>query len=197
MGLRPEDRIRLLLPVTLVLASALFALSGDYGNAAFRLDRAGIAGGEFYRLLTGHFVHLGPLHLILNIAGLVLVWFLVGYSMSLSAWVGATLLSIATISAGLLLGMPDLHWYVGLSGLLHGLLAAGLVASFADARWELRILTGILVLKLAWENLVGAVPGTGDLAGGEVVTEAHLLGAIAGSVAGLIYNIRVRRKAPI
>ena len=37
-----------------------------------------IAEGEYWRLLSGHFAHLGYPHLALNLAGLLLVWLLVG-----------------------------------------------------------------------------------------------------------------------
>ena len=150
---------------------------------------AGIAGGEFYRLLTGHFVHLGPLHLILNIAGLVLVWFLVGRFVSTIGWFVAVGLSLVSINLGLLLGLPTLDWYVGLSGLLHGLLATGLVVSWHRRQPELIALAAILFGKLGWEFFVGPIPGSSGLSGGAVVTESHLFGAIGGTVAGLLYRL--------
>ena len=189
MGLRLGDQKRLLVPITLIVVAAIFALFDDLGHAAFRFDREAIAGGEWYRLVTGHFVHLSLGHLLLNIAGLGLVWYLVGPAVSLIGWVVAATLSIAAIDIGLLAGVPGLSWYVGLSGLLHGLLATGLIASWHLKRPELRVLAAILVLKLAWETVVGPVPGGGAVAGGTVVTESHLFGALGGSVAGLLYRL--------
>lgn len=189
MGLGQRDEKRILVPVTLVSVAAIFAFFDDLGQAGFRFDRAGIASGEWYRLVTGHFVHLSLEHLLLNVAGLALVWFLVGGAVSLVGWVIAAALALLAIDIGLLVALPELAWYVGLSGLLHGLLATGLVASWSLGRPELRALAVILVLKLAWESLVGPVPGSGSLAGGDVVTESHLFGAIGGTVAGLLYRL--------
>ena len=139
MGLRLGDQNRLLLPLSLLLAAMLFAVFDDLGQAGFRLDRAALAEGEWYRLLTGHLVHLSHTHLALNIAGLALVWVLVGRAMTLRGWLLTAILSIVAIDLGLLLGVPSLDWYVGLSGLLHGLLAAGLVASWPLRRPELML----------------------------------------------------------
>ena len=186
MGLRLGDQKRLLVPLTLALTAVIFVFFDDLGHAGFRLDRAAIADGEWLRLVSGHFVHLSYAHFGLNIAGLVLVWALVGNALSGWQWLLVVLLSIASISAGLLLWLPALDWYVGLSGLLHGLLVAGLVASWQQRRPELRLLAAILLLKLAWEALVGPMPGSGGIAGGPVVTESHLFGALGGLVAGLL-----------
>jgi membrane associated rhomboid family serine protease len=41
-------------------------LAGDAGRAALRYDRVGLADGQLWRLLTGHFVHLGLEHAALN-----------------------------------------------------------------------------------------------------------------------------------
>ncbi|MDX1507348.1 MAG: rhombosortase [Woeseiaceae bacterium] len=189
MGLHLGEQKRLLVPFSLLLGAAVFGVFDDLGQAGFRLDRAAIADGEWYRLLTGHFVHLSVEHLLLNAAGLALVWFLVGGALSLAGWVVAALLSLVAVDIGLLAGVPELSWYVGLSGILHGLLAAGLVASWHLKRPELRALAAILVIKLGWESFFGPVPGSGSVAGGDVVTESHLFGAIGGAVAGLIYRL--------
>ena len=70
----------------LVSLCVIFALFGDIGRETFRYDRLQIENGEYWRLLTGHFVHLGPTHLVLNMAGLVLVWLLVGRYFSRPQW---------------------------------------------------------------------------------------------------------------
>ncbi len=63
---------------------------------------------------------------MLNIAGLLLVWYLVGAAFSLTRWSIITASSILVMDMGFWFLMPQLDWYVGLSGLLHGLLAAGI-----------------------------------------------------------------------
>ena len=46
------------LPVFAVAIAVLLALTGDWGRELFRYDRLAIAGGELWRLVSGHFVHL-------------------------------------------------------------------------------------------------------------------------------------------
>jgi hypothetical protein len=51
-------------------------------------------------------------------------------------------------------------------------------------------LSAILLGKLAWEQSVGALPLSGDLA---VVVDAHLYGALGGLIVGLMLWIREGR----
>lgn len=154
---------------------------------ALRYDRAAIAAGEAWRLLTGHLVHLGAMHLALNAAGLVLVAALVGPHMRLPAWGTAFVVSALAISAGLWLVAPGLDWYVGLSGVLHGLLVAGAAAAIGERRERLFAGTVLAAVaaKLVWEQTTGPTPGTAALAGGPVVVDAHLFGALGGLATAL------------
>jgi len=175
--------------VGLVIALATTAQGFDL-VAALRYDRNAITAGELWRVLTGHLVHLNGMHLALNAAGLALVNGLVGTHLRLPAWGLALVVSAATISAGLWLGAPQLSWYVGLSGVLHGLLAAGALAGLADRRERLfaGLVVAVIAAKLLWEQLAGATPGTGAVAGGRVVVDAHLYGAIGGLVAMALHT---------
>jgi len=162
-----------------------------------RYERSGIENGEFWRLLTGHLVHLGASHFALNAAGLALVWYLVGDAFTRIGWAWVALASIIAIDSGFWLLNPGLRWYVGLSGLLHGLLAAGLVVSATKERKEIVLLAILLVAKLAWEQLGGPLPGSESSSGGPVVVDAHLYGAVGGLFAAFLAKIRVRAAATI
>ena len=204
MGLGKGEEMRLgaspvrawLVPGVVVLVSLALMLSADAGREWLRFDRAGISAGEAWRLLTGHFVHLGPSHTILNLAGLVLVWFLVGRAFALQQWLWVMAGSVGAIDLGLWFGSPQLEWYVGLSGLLHGMLAAGILAGLADRSSEALILALVVAGKLAWEQFAGPLPGSEATSGGVVIVDAHLYGVLGGlAVAAAL--IRVRRGAPI
>jgi rhomboid family GlyGly-CTERM serine protease len=153
-----------------------------------------IAAGELWRLVSAHFVHLGASHLVLNLAGLGLVWFLVGHTLGARAWLVVWIASIIAVSAGLWVLEPQLLWYVGLSGVLHGLLAAGIIADF-DNRAETWALALVLAGKLGWEQFIGPLPGSEAASGGTVIVNAHLYGAVGGVLAAIL--IRVRAKASI
>ena len=54
------------------------------------------------------------------------------------------------------------------------------------------VLTAVLFSKLLWEFFYGALPGSEDMAGGRVLTEAHLLGATGGVLVWLLGTIKDR-----
>lgn len=167
----------------LLLVCVAFALFGDAGRDTFRYDRLQIENGEYWRLVTGHFVHLGPTHLVLNMVGLVLVWLLVGRYYSRSCWLLVCAVTLAAMTAGFWFIDVHLLWYVGLSGVLHGLLLAGAMQGYRELPAESAIIVVIVVGKLAWEQLSGPLPGSESVAGGAVVVNAHLFGAIGGALA--------------
>jgi rhomboid family GlyGly-CTERM serine protease len=171
-------------PGLAVSIAVLIALTGDWGRELFRYDRLAIGGGELWRLISGHFVHLGWSHFALNAVGLVLISFLVAARFSAIQWLLITLLIIVGIDLGFWVLEPQLAWYVGLSGVLHGLLAAGVASGMRDGQSDSWIIGGLLVIKLIYEQLVGPVPGSEGTSGGDVVVAAHLYGAIAGALAG-------------
>jgi rhomboid family GlyGly-CTERM serine protease len=186
-----------LLPACLVLTAVGIESTGDWGRHWLSYDRAAIAHGEVWRLATGHLVHLGVSHLLLNLAGLLLVWFLVAACLTGLQWVLVLGIVIAGIDAGFWLLEPQLSWYVGLSGVLHGLLAAGIVAGLPKGGAETRILAVLIVAKLVYEQIVGPLPGSEATAGGNVIVAAHLYGAVTGVLTGGAILISVRGRAPI
>lgn len=163
-----------------------------------RYSRDGIAAGEAWRLVTAHLVHLGPAHLGLNALGTILVAALVGHHLRPLAWAATWLACALAVSAGLWWFAPSVGWYVGLSGVLHGLLVAGALAALDDGRERVFAVAvlAVVAIKLAWEGLAGATPGTAALAGGPVVTDSHLFGAVGGTVAGGMALLLRRRSAP-
>ena len=205
MGLNQDDKnprrqagwLVWLLPICLVVTAVAASLAGEAGREWLRYEREAIVHGELWRLVTGHIVHLGRSHLILNLAGLLLVWYLVRDVLSSANWLIVLLMVIVGIDAGFWWLEPQLAWYVGLSGVLHGLLVAGIVAGLPDVRWENRILAVAVVAKLAYEQIVGPLPGSEESSGGDVVVAAHLYGALSGALVAAIILIRVRARRRI
>lgn len=164
------------------------ATSGDAGRWALRFDRAAIRTGEVWRLLTGHFVHLDFRHTAVNIAGVALIAALFSRLYGVQRWVFISVTSIAAVDAGLWFANPEIEWYVGASGWLHGLMAAGAIGQWRDRRIEALILGAFLFLKLAWEQWSGALPFSGVQ--DDVVVDAHLYGALGGALAALLVALR-------
>ncbi len=84
------------------------------------------------------------------------------------------------ISAGIWWWLTDIRYYVGLSGVLHGLFLYGALREIRYFPVSGYVLVTVLIGKLLWEFFNGALPGSEDMAGGRVLTEAHLLGAVGG-----------------
>jgi len=168
----------------LILVVVLLELGGDVVRDWCRYDRASVLQGEYWRLVTGHLVHASWMHAIENLAGVGLLAALFPRDYSLRQWLLLTLASLVAIDVGFLWNEPQLDWYVGLSGVLHGLLAAGAVAWWRFESSVLAvILTAIFLGKMTYEQLYGSLPSTSTLT---VVSEAHVYGAAAGLVAGLL-----------
>ena len=169
------------------LAAIALGLQAAGLDLALRYERSAVAAGEVWRLLTGHLVHLGWMHLGMNIAGLLLVWLLVGAAFSIRHWLMVLGVSIVLVDASFWWLSPGLGWYVGLSGLLHALLVAGALATALcrdrAGRAEALILLVLVAIKLVFEQFAGPLPGSEATAGGAVVVDAHVYGAAAGLVA--------------
>jgi rhomboid family GlyGly-CTERM serine protease len=178
----------------LLLLSLLLAVLGDGATEGLRYQRESILYGEWWRLFTGHLLHLGWYHLWLNLAGLLLVWMLVGHAFSTGSWAGVIGATLLGVSLGLLWWLPQLTWYVGLSGLLHGMLIAGSLQLALRGEREALLILLIVLGKVGWELWQGPLPGSREAAGGEVVVEAHALGLLCGAV--YVVALRLSRRQP-
>ncbi len=170
------------LPLTLALAALLAQAFG--GLEALRLER-GLWLAQPWRLVTGQLMHLGWAHLAMNLAGLAIIWLILARQLPLWQWWMTVLVCAVGVNLGLLAFSPTVGWYVGLSGILHGLIAAGALAGL-KRQPSLGLLLLGLIAKLAWEQSTGQDPGTAQVIGGAVIVDAHLYGALAGVVLGVV-----------
>lgn len=172
-----------------LLLLAALACGGPALTVALRYERAALAHGEWWRLATGHWVHLGVRHLLADAAGLVLLWMLYARALSPRAWLLVLACSTAAIDAGLWWGEPSLQWYVGISGLLHGAWAAGAAAGALRRDRQGWIMLALLAIKLVLEQRSGA---SLLVSGFPVVTMAHFYGALGGLAS--VVALALRRK---
>ena len=156
-------------------------------------QRIGLEKGQLWRLFSAHLAHLGWAHALMNLLGLGLVIALFGPQTSPRILLMLLAVSALTVDAGLWFLHPELQWYVGLSGALHGLLAGLLLLQWTIRNRRYHWLILLLSVKLAWEFAVGPLPLTGEIAGGPVVSQAHLFGALGGTLAALVISIVSRR----
>src|ERR1700685_3300606 len=171
------DRGRWIWLLAILLAMYAVLALGDNVDQLLRSDRGAIAAGGWWRLLTAHIVHLDAHHLILNGLGLVLMWSLFAQDYAAEEWCAIVLSGALAISSGLWWLSPHVSWYVGASGVLHTVMAAGTANHLATRAWDRWILLVGLCGKLAWEQWGGHPTLL-------VVVDAHLYGAACGFAGG-------------
>jgi rhomboid family GlyGly-CTERM serine protease len=185
-----------LAPLLLALVLIAFQAFGSPHWTMLRYERAAIMAGEAWRLVSAHFIHVDGVHLAWNVAGLALVSWLFAREFEVTGWLAILAVSTITTSLGFLLFEPQLEWYVGFSGALHGLMAAGLCAWLLRSRDSLTALVaGLFVLKLGWEHFAGALPFTAATLTVPVIHAAHSYGAIGGTAAACWLLWRHERRA--
>jgi rhomboid family GlyGly-CTERM serine protease len=168
-------------PLVLAALMTVLTLAGPAVVTRLRYERGAVLAGEVWRLVTAHLVHFDVTHLGWNLLGLALVAWLFGAEYSPLRWLLVLAASTLAIDTGFLLFMPELDWYVGFSGVLHGAMTAGLVKWLVRTRdWITWLVAALFAAKLTWEHLAGPLPFTAASLQLAVVHEAHSYGALGG-----------------
>lgn len=175
-----DPRLRrhiLMLAVVLVV----LGLAHEWVNPWLRYDRAAVLEGQLWRLLSAHLVHMNHWHMALNLTGLLLCWYFFTDLFTrqlLWVWLGVSAPVVSLAFLGL---DPRLSHYVGLSGLLHGLLVWLLLLSWRAHPVLHSVVLAVVAGRLFWEQrpdydvhyLRGVIEGS-------VYVNAHLYGALTG-----------------
>jgi rhomboid family GlyGly-CTERM serine protease len=181
---RPTGQLRSAAPFVAVgLLAVLLQLVVDPGLLRWERDSVG---AEPWRLVSAHLVHLGWAHLALNLAGLALAWILFGAALSPLGWVVVMLACALGVATGLQAFSPEVMWYAGLSGVLHGLLVAGALLRLRAYPGVAGAVLVLLAVKIAGEQFGTGSEGVERFIGAPVITAAHLYGALAGLACGLL-----------
>jgi rhomboid family GlyGly-CTERM serine protease len=184
----------LALVVLAVMAAELFLPAGAL---EYRRD---VLAAEPWRLVTGHFVHLGVLHALLNCVALLLLGRLFEDRLRPVELFGLLAAAPLLISMLFWLLLPELEWYRGLSGVLHTIFFAGCVAwiggTSGRARWlPIAALVGGTLKVLIEQPWDSSFP-IHEVLSFAVVPQAHLIGALLGTAAGLVLRQRKRKAEP-
>lgn len=183
---------------TLVFVACAVVVELAPASAAWLgFERAAIARGEVWRLLTGHLVHGAARLSLLDLTAFALF----------GAWVerasrrlfGAVLAASAIVSSLAVLFLTEYERYVGSSALVSGLLAAAALLVLRSSRQRaarfvaltlLGLFAGKVVLELlgAWPAALGGLPS-----GYQPVAAAHLGGALGGGA--VVFALRAERSA--
>lgn len=184
---------------SLVCAIAFIAVMAYFFNDvladSFVYNHKSISSGEFWRLITGHFFHTNGYHLLLNLAALVLLWALHGQFYTVKNYSILFLTSALICSAGLYYFSPEIHQYVGLSGVLHGVFVFGAIMDIRQHDKTGYLLLIGVGLKVAHEQFYGASEDVSALINASVAIDAHLWGAVSGLIFSIIYLVYLRYPA--
>lgn len=164
--------------VTLIISCAFI---GDKLTLLLRFEREAILSGELYRLLTAHIVHLNWMHALMNVAATIIGWCLLRDSMTNRQWILSIAISGLVVSV-LLFSLPELEWYVGFSGIIHGLMLQGLILQKHLRFIEKTLMVSALFLKVFYELWQGSSTADLEFIDGNIIVEAHLFGLLAGLI---------------
>ncbi|HID45240.1 MAG TPA: rhombosortase [Chromatiaceae bacterium] len=159
---------------------------------AWVFDRLAIAEGEWWRLITGHWVHSDGAHALWDVGALMLLGFLFERQMGNQLFSILLAASLA-VDAWIWWGQPSLAYYCGLSGILNALMAVGLLRLWQEMRHPLILLTGLgfaakVVIELTGgQMLLSATAWPG-------VPGAHAVGLICGMLYTWIQMLIGRRE---
>ncbi|WP_241761348.1 rhombosortase [Candidatus Photodesmus anomalopis] len=153
-------------------------------HSVFIWNRSHIFFGQWWRILTGHFIHSNYFHLGMNLLGLLVIHRLFKEEFS-SLFVSSlfVLVFLMSIAIGIcLIFFTSMTTYFGLSGLLHGLFGYfSLKKTFRNCLEGL-FLVSFSVIKGILEYIYGASELISRIIGAHIAVEAHLLGLSLGLI---------------
>ena len=154
----------------------------------------GITQYELWRFISASFCHTNFNHLLMNLLGLGVTLLLFIKTFKVTPIFPIILFNSLFIGTALFFFEPDIIWYVGLSGVLHGLFCYGVADDLKHRdNWGYLLGAGIII-KIIYEQIYGAQQTTIALINAPVLVNAHLYGAIAG---GIFYPLTLIYKALI
>lgn len=181
-----------------LLFSALTLVALQWFQEGLLFQRSLINEGEWWRILSGNFVHSNAPHLYMNLAGLILLALLFNAYFSVKWFAIATCLLAIIVGLGLYWYVPRLGMYVGFSGILYGLYLTGALTALQHKDLITGIGIFIIILgKLIWDLFDPSLnQGSAELINIAVANEAHWLGATGGTAIGLIHLFMTKHVQP-
>jgi membrane associated rhomboid family serine protease len=178
-GTMPATYVLIALNVVAFLAELGAGSGGLQGSGPaidnFSLFGPKIADGEWYRIVTGAFLHAGLIHIGFNMYALYILGTFLEPSLGSARFTFLYLAALFAGSLGVIVLEPDTH-AVGASGAVFGLFAAAFV--IARGRRLEAIAAQLGVLLLVNLILTFSIPG--------IAIGAHLFGAGGGALCGLL-----------
>ncbi|CAA6808121.1 MAG: Rhombosortase [uncultured Thiotrichaceae bacterium] len=172
-----------------ILLTALTLTALQWFQEDLLFERSLINEGEWWRIITGNFVHNNSPHLYMNLLGLALLGLLFNAYFPIRCFIISTIILSLLVGLGLYFYAPRLEMYVGFSGALYGLYLLGAVTALKHKDMITGIGIFIIIIgKLVWDIFDPSLnQNSADLIEISIATESHWLGAIGGLIIGLFY----------
>lgn len=153
-----------------------------------------IEAGQWWRLLTGGYLHSHFWHLSLNLCALWLIYFLFApYSYSKYAsllfFVFNTL-----VNSAIWMFSPQTLYYVGLSGTLHSLFCFGACLLYLKQPKLSILMLCAITIKIALEQLYNTPILTQAWVGSSIHYDAHFYGWCIGLITGLFFHFLLKAR---
>ena len=127
----------------------------------------------------------------MNIIGLILICSIFPHALDNKNLPRATLFIAVSISVALLIGSPHLDWYLGFSGVLHGLFAFAIVMHLTPRMSIYWLALALLTFKVIYEQLPGYDASyLTNYIHAPVAVDAHIYGTLSGLVWGVLIRYR-------
>ncbi len=161
------------------------------GKEYFRYEADVLSNGEFWRVLSAHWVHLNWTHWLLNSLGLLLLVAILRVRWHSVFWLSIILIHSVFISAAFLLFNAQLNWYVGFSGVLYGLFFLAGILSFKQDKMMASLILVFVMTKILAEQFWGASVSSETLLNAPVVVDAHAYGLICGLALSILWFLKI------
>ncbi len=180
--------------VAAMLAIMVILQLFDFRDLRYQYDW--LAKGEYWRLLSAHWVHVNWRHLMLNAAGLLLCMSIASPRWLIRQWVVYHLILALGISILFYLRNLQLEWYAGYSGVLFGLYLLAAIDLYPREKIIALLLAAAISIKVILEQTSDLKLDSSEFIGTPVIIDAHLYGILLGLTIALVqraYTIGDRR----
>jgi len=136
----------------------------------------------YYLWITPHLIHLSMLHYIINILSLGIVLFTFRNVFTPLRFFLLFAFSSFMVTLGLWCCSPEVADYAGMSGVIYGILAAGLLLSMKKHFFLSSFIYFLFIIKIVYEVFNGAHLSIQTSLGNTVIVDAHLYGYLSGTL---------------
>lgn len=194
-GMKPSPRHLALWQSALVLCMVMVGLQALplSWRGLLRYEEQALLAGQWWRAVTAHWVHLSWAHMAINACGLLLCCALADGSWTARRLIMRMAALGVLVSFLLWTFVPQVNDYVGLSGVLYGMIVWMLLPPALLRRDGMAAMVLLIVMGwLSWQSWAGPDPREQRLIGGYIVTQAHWFGLLGGLLGGLIDSLKLR-----